>query len=136
MIERYYRLDVDMFYRDYKGNLKLLKQLETEKEHAAYSGGVDYSQTRVDGGVPGDPTASKAFQRLSIDKRIARIREYFEMERKIYAMLDEDCRMIADCLKEGKPVSHLESTMFLSESQVYVKVSRFKKEVQSLAMWV
>jgi hypothetical protein len=136
MIEQYYKLDVDQFYRDYQGNIRLLKQLEAEKEQAVHTGGMDYSETRVDGGMPGDPTVSRVFQRLSVDKRIARVQEYFDMERKIYSMLNEEEKGIADALKAGYGVSHIESKLFLSESQVRVKVARFKSRVRELAAWV
>ena len=136
MIEQYYKLDVDQFYRDYRGNIRLLKQLEEEKEQAVHAGGIDYSETRVDGGLPGDPTAGRAFQRLNIDKRISRVEEYFAMEQKIYIMLNDEERSIADAFKAGHSVSYLESKLFLSESQVRVRVARFKSRVRELAAWV
>lgn len=136
MIERYYKLDVDMFYRDFKGNKRLLRELEAELKFSAHPNGFDYSETRVDGGLPGDPTAAKAFQRLSIEKRIARLEEYFDMEKKVYDMLDDDEKVIADSMKDGKSVVWLESALFLSESQVRVKVARFKRKVRDLTKWV
>lgn len=136
MIEQYYKLDVDQFYRDYRGNIRLLKQLEVEKEQAVHAGGVDYSDTRVDGGLPGDPTASRAFQRLTIDKRIARVQEYFAMEQKIYMMLSDEEKQIADALKAGRGIAYIESKLFLSNSQARVKLARFKSRVRELAAWV
>jgi hypothetical protein len=136
MIEQYYKLDVDQFYRDYRGNIRLLKQLEVEKEQAVHAGGMDYSDTRVDGGLPGDPTASRAFQRLTIDKRIARVQEYFAMEQKIYMMLSDEEKQIADALKAGRGIAYIESKLFLSNSQARVKLARFKSRVRELAAWV
>lgn len=136
MIEQYYKLDVDQFYRDYRGNIRLLKQLEVEKEQAVHAGGMDYSETRVDGGLPGDPTASRAFQRLTIDKRIGRVQEYFAMEQKIYMMLSDEEKQIADALKAGRGVAYIESKLFLSNSQARVKLARFKSRVRELAAWV
>ena len=136
MIEQYYKLDVDQFYRDYNGNVRLLKQLETEKREAAFASGTDYSEVRVDGGTTGDPTASRVFKRLSIDKRIARVQSYLDMEEKIYTMLTDEEKAIADCLKAGLSSNHLESKLFLSESQVRVKIARFKSRVRELAGWV
>lgn len=136
MIEQYYKLDVDQFYRDYRGNIRLLKQLEVEKEQAVHAGGMDYSETRVDGGLPGDPTASRAFQRLTIDKRIGRVQEYFAMEQKIYMMLSDEEKQIADALKAGRGIAYIESKLFLSNSQARVKLARFKSRVRELAAWV
>lgn len=136
MIEQYYKLDVDAFYRDYNSNVRLLRKLEEEKHNAALPGGMDYSETRVDGGLPGDPTASRVFRRLSIDKKIERVREYLDMEEKIYAMLSEEDKKIADNMKAGGSISHLESVLFLSNSQARVKVARFKTRVRELAAWV
>ena len=136
MIEQYYKLDVDQFYRDYRGNIRLLKQLEMEKEQAAHAGGMDYSETRVDGGLPSDPTASRAFQRLTIDKRISRVQEYFAMEQKIYMMLSDEEQQIADALKAGRGIAYIESKLFLSNSQARVKLARFKSRVRELAAWV
>jgi hypothetical protein len=107
-----------------------------EKEQAVHAGGIDYSDTRVDGGLPGDPTASRAFQRLTIDKRIARVQEYFAMEQKIYMMLSDEEKQIADTLKAGRGIAYIESKLFLSNSQARVKLARFKSRVRELAAWV
>lgn len=136
MVEQYYKLDVEQFYQDYRGNVKLLKRLEEERKQAAYTNGMDYSETRVDGGMPGDPTAKKVFQRLSIEKRIKRIQEYLDMEEKIYSMLSEEEQVIADALKTGRGIAFIESKLFLSNSQARVKLARFKSRVRELASWV
>lgn len=136
MIEQYYKLDVDRFYRDYKGNERLLVTLKQEKEAAAMPGSMDYSAVRVSGGETGDPTASRAFKRMNIDRRIQRVEEYFDFERKIYEMLTDEEKVIADCLKDEASASHIASRLFVSDSTASVKISRFKCRVRELASWV
>ena len=136
MIEQYYRLDVDKFYRDFRANKRLLAALEQEKETAALPGSTDYSAVRVSGGEPGDPTASRAFKRMNIDRRIQRVEEYFDFERKIYEMLTDEEKVIADCLKDEASTSHIASRLFVSDSTASVKISRFKCRVRELASWV
>lgn len=135
MIEQYFRLDVSRFYHDFRGNEKLLAELIAEKQSAAYGSG-DSGEPRVDGGLPGNPTESRAFKRMSLDKRIARVREYFELEQKIYMMLSDEEKLIADMMKRGKDMNAIADKLCLSESHCRVKVSNFKRRVQELVDWV
>lgn len=134
MIEKYYKLDVVQFYRDYKGNQQLLKSLKDEKEQAVHSGGVDYSEPHVSNG-PGDPTAQKVFKRLSIDRRIKEVEEYFNFEKNIRGYLDDEEKQIVDYLKDGMTTKQIAKAWHLSESQTAVKLARCKRRVQDLTMW-
>lgn len=134
MIEKYYKLDVTQFYREFNGNKKLLESLREEKRQAAHSGGFDYSQPHAAAG-PGDPTTQKVFQRMSIDRRIHEVEEYFRLEKNIREYLDDEELQIVEYLKQGKGTRQIAELLHLSESQTGVKVARCKRHIQELTMW-
>ena len=134
MIEKYYKLDVMQFYREYKGNQHLLKSLREEKESEIHAGGVDYSDPHVSS-TPGDPTVQRVFRRLSTDRKIREIEEYFTLEKNIRKYLDGDEIMLANYLIDGKTTKEIADSWHLSESQTGVKLARFKRHIQDLTAW-
>lgn len=134
MIEKYYKLDVMQFYRDFKGNQNLLKSQKKEKELAVYAGGVDNDEPHVSS-QPGDPTAQRVFKRMSIDRRIRETEEYFTLEKNIREYLSEEEVMLADYLKAGKTVKQIADSWHMSESQTRKKFDQFRRHVQDITRW-
>ena len=134
MIEKYYKLDVMQFYRDFKGNQNLLKSQKEEKELSVYADGVDNDEPHASG-QPGDPTAQRVFKRMSIDRRIRETEEYFTLEKNIREYLDEEEIMLADYLKAGKTVKQIAGLWHLSESQTRKKFDQFRRHVQEITAW-
>ena len=136
MIEKYYKLDVEHFYRDFKANEIMLAELLEEKQGAACVGSMDYSSPRVDGGTTGDFTASRAEKRMSLDRKIKDLREYFEMEQAIYDQLPDEDRQLADALKLRHSFNHMESELFMSRGQLKRRLAELRERVRKLASWV
>ena len=134
MIEKYYKLDVMQFYREFKGNQNLLKSLQKEKELAVHSGGVGYDEPYISCD-PGDPTAQRVFKRLSIDRRIKGIEEYFTLENNIREYLDDDEIKLTEYIKAGKTVKQIADLWHMSESQTRKKFDQFRRHVQDITTW-
>lgn len=131
-IEHYYVLNVERFYRDYYENKRQIKKLESERNAAIYQGGIDYSSTRVSGGMPGDPTATRAAERMKYDAKIQALEDYLVLEEDIYDLLTEEERVIVDCWKNGKNAYYIADKINYSVAQARVKMTRLKDKVRGI----
>lgn len=90
MKEKYYRFDVDKFFKDYKFCKKRLGELQREYKDALTSGGMDYSKPKTSGGKPSDMVADKVSKRLEIERKINELNEYFDLYAVIMSELTDD----------------------------------------------
>lgn len=141
MIEKYWRFDVDSFFKDFKRNEQLLKNLQVEKESIAEVESMDYSEPRVGGGITSDPTLDRVRRRMSIDDKIKTLNEYFTLEKKIYEGLDNIEKLIIDQYfkvqnRQSLHIRKICEQVGYSENWVYTKVRDIRKKIRNMAEWV
>ena len=112
MIDRYFELNVDRFFGDYKQNKNRLERLKNEKESVPDEFSTDWSNERVSGGQASDPTEQKVFQRLRLDEKIAELAIGWSVER----MPKVDLSILRVALYEMMYMDKIPSSVSINEA--------------------
>lgn len=140
MLDRYFELNVDRFFRDYKQNQKRLERLKAEKDSIPEEFSTDWTNERVSGGQASDPTEQKVFQRLRLDEKIAELERYFKAYDLILSELStEEQRIVEEYyIKRGgvAAVNRLGREFCCEQAKVYTMIKRTKNHVKEVAQWI
>ena len=140
MIDRYFELNVDRFFRDYKQNKNRLERLRKEKESVPDEFSTDWSNERVSGGQASDPTEQKVFQRLRIDEKIDELERYFNAYDVILSELTTEERRIVEeyYIKRGgvAAVNRLGREFCCEQAKVYTLIKQTKRHIKEVAQWI
>lgn len=112
MIERYRKVIVEDFLRDYKDNSAKLRELRRERDYLLGAAGIDTTKDPVKG-LPSSPTENTALARDRLERKIRELEEYFRAFDAAMDFLEETDRAIVTEFYVADNPTALSATMKL-----------------------
>lgn len=127
MIEKYRKVIVEDFLRDYKDNKAKLAELRREKDYLLGAAGIDTTKDPVKG-LPSSPTENTAMARDRLDRKIRELEEYFRAFAAAMDFLDETDRAIVQEFYVADNPTALSATMKLQRLGYSDRAIRARRE--------